>query len=115
MKREKLLQVGEKFADVGELILKNPKAILTMAGLLMVRESMAQTLDLDKIDSQSKSGIKMIYNIAKWVVIVVLMVGLISVVYMVISNNQRSKEAVIAFVVALIIVGIAYAVIPVPQ
>lgn len=116
----KLISNGEKLADIGNLTMmivkeRKLKPSMLIALTMVSYQTMAQEINLDKIESESQRGIKLVYKIAQWVIAVALIVGLISVVYMVVTNNPRSKEAVIGFIAALILVGIAYVVIPKPE
>ncbi len=108
---------AEFYAEIGEKVknLKGLKLKLLLPALLLMAKEAYSQITLEDIESNSKRGIKTLYNIAKWVITVVLIVGLITVIYMVVTNNPRSKEAVIGFVAALILVAIAYVLIPEPN
>lgn len=64
---------------------------------------------LDKLKTQTKSFIEIIWDIAKWVLGIVLIISLIFVVWMVSQNHPKSKEAVIGWIVGvgLYAIGIA--------
>jgi len=66
--------------------------------------------DIKGIETQVKNSATSMIQMAKYIIGAVLFIALITVIYMVASNHPKSKEAIIGWIVALVVYFIAVAV-----
>lgn len=67
--------------------------------------------DVSEVEDKSKESIKVIYNIAKYAVTTALIIGLIFVVYSLATNNPHAKEYLIAWIIAVIVIVVAWVIV----
>lgn len=66
---------------------------------------------LEKVEEETGKLVKMIFNVAKIVIGVVLVIGLIFVIWMVSQNHPKSKEAVIGWIIGVGLYAIGMALV----
>lgn len=90
---------------------------ISVGDLLGIETVVAQNLPGNKtptiaeLETETESLIAMIWKIAKYVIAIILIIGLGTVIWMVSQNNPKAKEAVIGWIVAVGLYAIGLALV----
>jgi enamine deaminase RidA (YjgF/YER057c/UK114 family) len=72
----------------------------------------SQEIQLDEIEDQTRDALQSAVKIIKWITIVGAAIGVIVVVYMVATNHPKSREVIIGWFTGVIILALAWAILP---
>jgi xanthine/uracil permease len=85
------------------------KLILATAALLAIGiTGYSQTVNFQTIDSTGQAAATTMRNIIGYILWAVIAAGLLVGVYLILFNSERTKQAIVAIVVALIVAGVGF-------